>query len=369
MNIGYKLVKNAMSATADKAPYLGMAVPVGSLAYDNILKDMIKTGTRLSLPTARFFLEAFYEFAAERIAEEVVRINTGTVAIYPMIDGSFDSEDAEFDPERNSLYIGATLSQSLRDRVAGIVPDATGDETKGTVKMDRVYDIESQTRGVISGTKSFRISGRNLTVPDAEDESLALYAKDGVTKVTDIVVSETDGGQLITCQLSAAVGVPKGTYKVRIASHGLDPTDPLTVATLTVTLVEAIPAPVPVPIAETPDGQVKIMSATDGGQSETFTFGHEWKIGGVNMFDGAHRPADIDWTLSEVGIQLDEAGYHILGATYAADGTLITVDSSEASTTPEPGTYDDAQICSMAQKTGEVDPIGLNIPIKLVVEE
>ena len=243
MNIGYKLVKNAMSATADKAPYLGMAVPVGSLAYDNILKDMIKTGTRLSLPTARFFLEAFYEFAAERIAEEVVRINTGTVAIYPRIDGSFDSEDADFDPERNSLYIGATLSQSLRDRVAGIVPDATGDETKGTVKMDRIYDIGSQTRGVISGTNPFRISGRNLTVPDAEDESLALYAKDGVTKVTDIVVTETDGGQLITCKLSAAVGVPKGTYKVRIASHGLDPTDPLTVATLTVTLVEPIPAP------------------------------------------------------------------------------------------------------------------------------
>ena len=243
MNIGYKLVKNAMSATADKAPYLGMAVPVGSLAYDNILKDMIKTGTRLSLPTAKFFLDAFYEFAAERIAEEVVRINTGTVAIYPMIDGSFDSEDADFDPERNSLYIGATLSQSLRDRVAGIVPDATGDETKGTVKMDRIYDIESQTRGVISGTDAFRISGRNLTVPDAEDESLALYAKDGVTKVTDIVVSETDGGQLITCQLSAAVAVPKGTYKVRIASHGLDPTDPLTVATLTVTVISGIVTP------------------------------------------------------------------------------------------------------------------------------
>ena len=245
MNIGYKLVKNNMPATAEKAPYLGMAIPVGSLAYDNILKDMVAAGTKMSLPTAKFFLDAFYEFAAERIAEEVVRINTGTVAIYPMIDGSFDSEDADFDPERNSLYIGATFSQSLRDRIAGIVPDATGDETKGTVKMDRVYDIESQTRGVISGTSPFRISGRNLTVPDAEDESLALYAKDGVTKVTDIVVSETDGGQQITCQLSSAVGVPKGTYKVRIASHGLDPTDPLTVATLTVTLVEAVPEPEP----------------------------------------------------------------------------------------------------------------------------
>ena len=35
---------------------------------------------------------------------------------------------------------------------------------------------------------------------------------------------------------------------MRLASHGLDPTDPLTVATLTVTLVEAIPAPEPGPV-------------------------------------------------------------------------------------------------------------------------
>ena len=245
MNIGYKLVKNNMPATAEKAPYLGMAIPVGSLAYDNILREMIDNGTKMSLATARYFLEAFYDYAAKKIAADTVRINTGTVAIYPMIDGSFDSEDAEFDPERNSLYVGATLSQSLRDRVAGIVPDSSGEDAGGTVKMDRIYDLESQTRGVISGTSPFRISGRNLTVPDAEDESLALYAKDGVTKVTDITVTETDGGQLITCQLAATVSVPKGTYKVRIASHGLDPTDPLTVAMLTVTLVEAVTPPAP----------------------------------------------------------------------------------------------------------------------------
>ena len=284
MNIGYKLVKNNMPATAEKAPYIGMAIPVGSLAYDNILREMIDGGTKMSLATARYFLEAFYDYAAKKIAAEAVRINTGTVAIYPMIDGSFDSEDAEFDPERNSLYVGATLSQSLRDRVASIVPDSSGENVGGTVKMDRIYDIESQARGVISGTSPFRISGRNLTVPDAEDESLALYAKDGITKVTDIVVSETDGGQQITCQLSAAVGVPKGTHKVRIASHGLDPTDPLTVATLTVTLVEAVPAPAPT-VAKVrgkfePEGEGDKMTHATG----------DFTVFGENLKDGDGEP-------------------------------------------------------------------------------
>ena len=69
----------------------------------------------------------------------------------------------------------------------------------------------------------------------------ALYAKNGVDKVCDIAVSETDGGQRITCHLPSGEEVPVGTYKVLLASHGLDPTDPLTVVTLTVTLVEAVP--------------------------------------------------------------------------------------------------------------------------------
>ena len=42
--------------------------------------------------------------------------------IYPMIGGAFDSEDDTFKEPRNTLYIGATLSQDIRNAVAGIVP-------------------------------------------------------------------------------------------------------------------------------------------------------------------------------------------------------------------------------------------------------
>ena len=50
-NVGYRLVKNNMPATAGTAPYLGMAIPVGSLAYDNILGEMIAHGTKMSRPS------------------------------------------------------------------------------------------------------------------------------------------------------------------------------------------------------------------------------------------------------------------------------------------------------------------------------
>ena len=125
MKVGYRLVRNGTS-TADRAPYLGVAVPIGSLAYDNILQRMLDRGTFMTRATAQYFLSAFYEFAAEKIADDVVRINMGAVSLYPMIGGSFDSEDDEFRAPRNTLYIGATLSQNIRDAVSGISPASLG---------------------------------------------------------------------------------------------------------------------------------------------------------------------------------------------------------------------------------------------------
>ena len=225
MKVGYRLVRNGTS-TADRAPYLGVAVPIGSLAYDNILQRMLNRGTFMTRATAQYFLNAFYEFAAEKIADDIVRINMGAVSIYPMIGGSFDSEDDEFRAPRNTLYVGATLSQEIRDAVSGISPASLGaGAANGTVKISSVMDLASETYRLIDGRKEFRIAGIDLTVPDGEDESLTLVAADGLTKAADITVVSTEDGQRIVCTLASAV--PSGTYYVRLVSHGLDPTAPL----------------------------------------------------------------------------------------------------------------------------------------------
>ena len=85
---------------------------------------MLDKGTYMTRATAQYFLNAFYEYAAETIADDIVRINMGAVSIYPMIGGSFDSEDDEFRSPRNTLYVGATLSQEIRDAVSGFGPPA-----------------------------------------------------------------------------------------------------------------------------------------------------------------------------------------------------------------------------------------------------
>ena len=152
-----------------------------------------------------------------------------------MIGGSFDSEDDEFRAPRNTLYVGATLSQEIRDAVSGIAPASLGAEAaNGDVKISSVMDLASETYHMIDGLNEFRVVGIDLTVPDGEDESLALVAADGLTKVADITVVSTEDGQRIICTLAS--GVPSGTYYVRLVSHGLDPTARLVTALHKVTV-------------------------------------------------------------------------------------------------------------------------------------
>lgn len=237
-NVSYKVVPNAMP-TKDEAPYLGTAIAVDSLAVDNILERMLEGGTYMSKATATFFLEAFYELAADVIAAECVRLSIGSVSIFPNIGGGFDSEDAAFDPERNRLFVDAALSQALQEQVGALVPSLATAAVKSTVKINSAYDPAANRFGMIDGNAEFRLAGVGLTVPDGEDESLALWKTDLSEKVCDIAVAATDGGQRITVSLDPAGEVPAGKYKIRLASRGLDPTAKLAIVTLSVELTRA----------------------------------------------------------------------------------------------------------------------------------
>ena len=358
MKVGYHLVRNA-TATADKAPYLGVAVPIGSLAYDNILRRMLDRGTFMTRATAQYFLNAFYEFAAETIADDVLRINMGAVSLFPMIGGSFDSEDDAYREPRNALYVGATLSQEIRDAVSGMVPESIGENQTTSVRISSVMDIASEEYRLIDGTKQFRIAGINLTVPDGDDESLTLVAADGVTKVADITVISTEDGQRIICELTSAV--PKGTYHVRLVSHGLDPTAPLATILYRVT-AKAGDEPTPTPIAETSDGKCKVMSFTDGASATEFTLGHPWKIGGVGLY-GENAP-EGEWALSQATAEVDGTTVEFT-VTFNGDGTEATFGSHMFD--PSAGTYENVTLRYPVTRGGETETLELPLPL-LVVE-
>ena len=265
-SIGYKIVPNS-TATADVAPYLGSAIPADSLAFDNILAKMVDSGAHMTVSTARYFLEAFYELAAEEM-KNCARVTTGSVSIFPAISGSFPSEDAELDPERNKLFVDAEVAQSLQAKVGALVPGYAGDA--GDVARVKISSVICSATGewdVIRGTGAFGIAGIDLTVPDGEDESLELWNAALTEKVCDIAVDQTDGGQRIGAHLVCEHGVPKGKYKVRLASHGIDPTSRLAIVTRNVALAEAVPGPIVTKIATGNDEEESPAGVIYGAQN------------------------------------------------------------------------------------------------------
>ena len=194
---------------------------------------------------------------------------------------------------RNTLYVGATLSQEIRDAVSGIVPTNLGEgPANGTVKISSVMDLASETYRLIDGLNEFRMVGIDLTVPDGGDESLALVASDGATKVADITVVSTEDGQRIICTLASAV--PAGTYYVRIVSHGLDPTAPLVTALHKVSVKAAVvpPAPDPTPVVSS------VASAMAGVMPGYIVKGENIVINGRNFGDSV---SDLSVALSRAG--------------------------------------------------------------------
>ncbi len=362
MRVGYRLVRNATS-TADRAPYLGVAVPIGSLAYDNILQRMRERGTFMTRATAQYFLNEFYEYAAKVISDDIVRINMGAVSIYPMIGGSFDSEDDEFRAPRNTLYVGATLSQEIREAVSGMSPTSLGaGAVSGTVKISSVMDLASETYRLIDGLKEFRIVGIDLTVPDGEDESLSLVAADGLTKVADITVVSTQDGQRIVCTLASAV--PAGTYHVRLVSHGLDPTAPLVTALYKVTVKAAAPRPDPEPIAVSSDGVVKVMSITDSETGDTFTCGNDWIIQGENLKDSVPG-----WRVEAVHL-VTASGANPIGVVIDSTSATECVVHVDPVDKPEVGDYPNAVLMLDMSNTesGSLIAETLELPIHMIAE-
>ena len=118
-----------------------------------------------------------------------------------------------------------------------------------------------------------------------------------------------------------------------------------------------------VPIAQTSDGTIKVYAAHDNGQSEAFTYGHEWLVDGVGFkgTDGGFRVGQV--LVFPEGTHKDG---QMLTFESNEDGTRLTLGKSGMADEIPAGVYPDAVIGVMATKGPDME--GLEIPVKLVVE-
>ena len=261
------------SATREAAPYLGSYIAKETLQMA-AFADAV--GAKCGLPAIQVMAILGGAFEAIEALERggLVRVWTDLGVVCAVITGSLPTADAAFDPERNSLELVLRLGDDIRYALTDTVPAIITDADLTRLRVDNVMDLEEERpMNLIHGRHVFRVAGFNMVL---SDEGAAAYLENAIGTTFPLVVDEVVSKQLFKAHTAELL--PAGDYKMVVKSRAGDAAGPLQTSFRRVKYLRVEDPPTP--IAETSDGQVKVMSVTDGGQSDTFTFGDEWTAAG-----------------------------------------------------------------------------------------
>ena len=347
------------SATSAVAPYLGNYIAKETLAMAAFASAI---GAKCGLPAIQVMaiLSGAFEAIEALERDGLVRVWTDLGVVCAVITGSLPTADAAFDPERNSLELVLRLGDDIRYALTDTVPTIITDEDLTKLRVDNVMDLEEERpMNLIHGKHVFRVAGFNMVLGD---EDAAAYLENSMGTTFPLTVDEVVSKQLFKAHTAELLEA--GDYKLVVKSRAGDAAGPLQTSFRRVKCLRVVD-PEPVPIAQLPDGEVKIYTLTDGGQSETFTAGNEWAITSEGLFGAAGE--GHKWHVTDCGVievTMPDGGTDSLEGTLttAADGksaTFVTGDASHLS----PGSYA-AKLNFIFGDDGD-DSDGFMIPITL----
>ena len=346
-------------ALAASAPYTGSYISKETLRMSAFATAI---GNRCGLPAIQVMaiLSGAFEAIEALERDGLVRVWTDLGVVCAVITGSLPTADAAFDPERNSLELVLRLGDDIRYALTDTVPTIITDEDLTKLRVDNVMDLEEERpMNLIHGKHVFRVAGFNMVLGD---EDAAAYLENSMGTTFPLTVDEVVSKQLFKAHTTELLEA--GDYKLVVKSRAGDAAGPLQTSFRRVKYLRVVD-PEPVPIAQLPDGEVKIYTLTDGGQSETFTAGNEWAITSEGLFGAAGE--GHKWHVTDCGVievTMPDGGTDSLEGTLttAADGksaTFVTGDASHLSS----GSYA-AKLNFIFGDDGD-DSDGFMIPITL----
>ena len=140
------------------------------------------------------------------------KVETPFGLMEPAISGSFDAEDAPFDPKRNKVYVKVTPPKAIRDALRKVVPERLNAPSV-PLEIAAVVTSSLGKKGynTVRAGEAFAVSGQGFS--DAVE--VALVDKKGVRH--EIAVEEAKD-TLLLCGAVSAVAKGAATLEVSVVS-------------------------------------------------------------------------------------------------------------------------------------------------------
>ena len=275
VDVSYSVAPNAMPASQEAAPYLGHARVAGACSQDELAEDMVKAGCQMNVEEIKRVWNGCGTYLLDRMPASPRAYDLGFVRVWPVIGGTFPASDAEFDKDRNEVYVTAAPSAAVRNALSGGTPTAVGTPPDAVV-IENVQREHQTTANTIRSGEPFWILGRNLTICyGGEHAELALPDGGGTVPVTLEAQTADDGSQRIVGRLVEPVDACEGAT-LTLWTRGNSPESDLRTASsdaLTVLAGEP-PAPTTPTVTAINEGTFWAGSSTVHGTDMKFADAH-----------------------------------------------------------------------------------------------
>ena len=266
--VDYATFPNAMPASREAAPRLGRAYAVGTADQKEVYECMKELGYQMGEAEAVRTWNALGLLLKDRMPKDGRAYDIGFVRFFPAIAGTFPSSDADFDPERNRLYVAAAPSEELRNALADGTPTRIGGPAANDAQVTNVTWGDGTEANTVKSGAPLDIRGSGLTI-GVGDEHAELELPEGDPVAVTLSAPAGDAGiaQRLVGQLSAPVGACEGA-KLWVWTHGFNPSAALRkVPSAKLTVLAGEPGPEPLVLTSATSegletGQVNDMEST-----------------------------------------------------------------------------------------------------------
>ena len=148
--------------TEKKGDYMGKVAITGSLRNADIARRIVEKRTEYRPETIQNILDLADEEKIIALTEGKSCVD-GVGQLLLRVSGSFDGEQAPFDPEKHSLDVSFTRGKTLRERLAKVTVATRA--ASGSMVVNSVFDpMSGETNGRITPASNLIISGVNIKI-------------------------------------------------------------------------------------------------------------------------------------------------------------------------------------------------------------